>query len=236
MKQYYYIITMAVALAFTACENKMDDDASQYEALSPTLNAETTFLEFSETELSKTVSVSCNGYWKAARKDSWISISPTEGKGDGLISISLQKNVSTAARTGSFTITNGITTTEVAVSQATLPFVPPTVGNVTTEVLSKSSASCTFSFSSADFVVSAHGVCYSATEAEPTLENSEKTVGENINSGTVTFTLNQLTPLTQYYVRGYATTNRGTTYGNVSTFTTPKVNAPGDSDNPTPNY
>ena len=230
-------ILFAAILTITAlsCQNKMEN-MEEYEAIAPEFSVETTFMSFSENETYKNIDITANCHWKATPRESWIKLMPAEGKGNGSMTVVLERNTSTAARTGTFTITNGITSVEIALSQATSPFVPPTVGTVTTEVQSKTSAKCTFYFNSTDFVVSAHGVCYSHTTKEPTIGNSTKTVGQNVNSGTVSFLLTDLVPNTTYYVRAYATTNRGTEYGSVSHFTTLNISAPGDEDNPQPSY
>ena len=218
-----------------SCQNKMDN-IEEYEAIAPEFSADASFLNFSENETYKMVNVTAKCSWKASSRDSWINILPAEGKGNGSITVILERNTPTAARTGTFTITNGITSVEIVLSQATSAFRAPTVGTVTTEVQSKNSVKCTFYFNSTDLVVSAHGVCYSHTIKEPTIENSTKTLGQNVNSGTVSFLLTNLVPNTTYYVRAYATTNRGTEYGSVSHFTTLNISAPGDEDNPQPSY
>lgn len=230
-------ILFAAILAITAlsCQNKMEN-MEEYEAIAPEFSVETTFMSFSENETYKNIDITANCHWKATPRESWIKLMPAEGKGNGSMTVVLERNTSTAARTGTFTVTNGISTSEVAITQATSPFIPPTVGAVTTTVLSKNSASCTFYLKSTDFVVSAHGVCYSSKEKEPVIGNSTKTVGEGMNTGEATFLLNDLMPNTTYYIRGYATTNRGTTYGSITSFTTPKTNAPGNDDNPQPTY
>ena len=71
--------------------------------------------------------------------------------------------------------------------------------------------------------VTERGICW-GTSTNPTISNSKKTVG----SGTGTFTAN-LTGLNDgvtYYVRAYATNERGTSYGEEKTFTTTKITAP----------
>ena len=71
--------------------------------------------------------------------------------------------------------------------------------------------------------VTERGVCWS-TSANPTISNSKKAVG----SGTGTFTtdLTGLNDGVTYYVRAYATNERGTSYGEEKTFTTTKITAP----------
>ena len=65
--------------------------------------------------------------------------------------------------------------------------------------------------------VTARGVCWS-TSPNPTINNSKTTDG--IGTGTFTSTFSGLNTLTTYYVRAYATTSFGTSYGNEITFKT----------------
>jgi sugar lactone lactonase YvrE len=72
-------------------------------------------------------------------------------------------------------------------------------------------------------IISANGVCYSATNQTPTLTDS-KTTDAILNYGITTSSyvsnLSSLVPNTTYYVRAYATNSSGTGYGAVIKFTT----------------
>ena len=65
--------------------------------------------------------------------------------------------------------------------------------------------------------VSVRGVCWS-TDQSPTVNNSKTMDGSGI--GSFTSNITQLTPNTQYYVKAYATNEKGTGYGNEVSFTT----------------
>jgi len=67
---------------------------------------------------------------------------------------------------------------------------------------------------------SAYGVCYSSTNSTPTTADNVINNGATSTTGDFTVSLTGLTPLTQYYVRAYATTTGGTTYGDIVVFTT----------------
>lgn len=72
-------------------------------------------------------------------------------------------------------------------------------------------------------IVTANGVCYSATNQTPTLSDSK--TSEPVNSTGILYpvfvsNLASLTPNTTYYVRAYATNSAGTGYGSVIKFTT----------------
>lgn len=61
------------------------------------------------------------------------------------------------------------------------------------------------------------GICW-GTNYTPTLNNSF--VEASTTKGTYTCNITNLTPQTRYYVRAYATTDNGTTYGDTKNFTT----------------
>ena len=68
------------------------------------------------------------------------------------------------------------------------------------------------------YTVTARGVCWN-TSSGPTIALSTKT-SNGTGTGTFTSSLTGLSASTLYYVRAYATTSSGTSYGNEITFTT----------------
>lgn len=66
-------------------------------------------------------------------------------------------------------------------------------------------------------IVTARGICWS-TEQNPTTEDNHTTDGNG--TGSYTSTLTDLNPNTNYYVRAYATNEKGTAYGEEISFTT----------------
>ncbi len=67
--------------------------------------------------------------------------------------------------------------------------------------------------------VIARGVCWSASE-NPTILNPHTTDGTG--TGAFTSSITELTPVTTYYVRAYATNSNGTGYGGQKSFTAPQ--------------
>ncbi len=63
------------------------------------------------------------------------------------------------------------------------------------------------------------GVCWSRSNANPTLETAHKSV-DGKPTGSSTATLTDLNPLDRYFVRAYATNSKGTAYGDVKQFKT----------------
>ena len=73
--------------------------------------------------------------------------------------------------------------------------------------------------SNAEMAVTACGVCWSTSE-NPTINDNRTT--DSIGAGTFISNITNLTPTTTYYVRAYATNEKGTIYGEQKTFTTLK--------------
>jgi hypothetical protein len=75
-------------------------------------------------------------------------------------------------------------------------------------------------------LVTDYGVCYSASSALPTIDDSKASNGQTTKTGQYTLTITGLQPSTKYYFRTYATNSIGTVYGNVieaTTFNVPLV-------------
>lgn len=66
--------------------------------------------------------------------------------------------------------------------------------------------------------LTAQGICYSSTNATPTVADLKTST--NIDTANFTSTLTGLSPNTTYYIRAYATNESGTGYGSVVTFKT----------------
>ena len=71
--------------------------------------------------------------------------------------------------------------------------------------------------------VTARGICWS-TKQTPTIEDNKTTDGSGV--GSFTSNLSNLEPQTTYYVRAYATNEKGTAYGEEVSFTTEEEEEP----------
>ncbi|MDB5245612.1 MAG: hypothetical protein JWQ40_6, partial [Segetibacter sp.] len=117
----------------------------------------------------------------------------------------------------------GQTTYSNEINFTTLTNVPAlaiTTGSATS--VTATTASVTGSLSGTG-TVTARGVCWS-TSQNPTTNNSKTNNGTG--TGNFTAALTGLTSGTTYYVRAYATTSTGTTYGNEVSFIAQTTNAP----------
>ena len=113
-----------------------------------------------------------------------------------------------------------LTETEVG-SFTTLECYEPTV--TTTEVtnVAQTTATCGGKVTSdGGATVTARGVCWSTSQT-PTVNDNKTTDGKG--TGSYTSNISNLTPNTTYYVRAYATNEKGTSYGEEKSFTTIKV-------------
>lgn len=103
----------------------------------------------------------------------------------------------------------------------TVPVVVTT--NTIINVTSTSAQSGGVITSNGNAVITANGVCYSATDVTPTTgdsKTSDPVVSELIQYPPFASVLANLIPNTTYYLRAYATNSAGTGYGSVIKFTT----------------
>jgi hypothetical protein len=105
---------------------------------------------------------------------------------------------------------------------ATIPIISSTTtASLVTQVSARSGGVITNSGASN---VTSRGVCWSNTNATPTISDSKTTDGAGI--GTFTSSLTSLSPNTTYNIRAYATNSVGTAYGDVKTFRTSAATIP----------
>lgn len=102
-------------------------------------------------------------------------------------------------------------------SSVTLPTVITTMATDITSATATSGGNVT---SDGGATITARGICWS-TSANPTTANS-KTVDSG-TTGTFTSSMVGLTNLTRYYIRAYATSSAGTSYGQNETFVSTSV-------------
>jgi hypothetical protein len=72
--------------------------------------------------------------------------------------------------------------------------------------------------------ISQHGICWSATNKLPDLNDQKNQLGSASAAKNFNATLNSLSPNTTYYVRAYATNSGGTAFGKVLTLKTNEEN------------
>lgn len=86
-------------ITVTSCEGEQTISITQEASCLTTLSA--TNLNFDSNGGQKSLNVTSNSSWSVSESSlDWISISPTNGEGDGFLSISVQENLSTSERSG----------------------------------------------------------------------------------------------------------------------------------------
>ncbi len=86
--------------------------------------------EFSATGETQTVNVTSNTSWSASDDSSWISITPSNGTNDGVISITTTENPSSTDRSGTVVISGGSLTRTISITQegaSTNPLAPSSI-------------------------------------------------------------------------------------------------------------
>ena len=176
------------------------------------------------------VTVSSNVNWTVTSNAGWLTVSK---HGDGkAFTVNAAQNLSTQQRQATVTVrgiglSHAIPVIQGAVSAPTL-----TAPN-TTEV-TKHTAVCRFSFTSADLDVTEYGLCYSSTTNSPDKANAQVLgLPGGGRGGDPSITISGLTSKTTYYVRAYILTGLGIQYSETVQFTTP-VSVPNEDDNQTP--
>lgn len=224
--------------AFTSCKQELSDEYD-YLAIIPELNVTTTSISIQGTGGTQSISVQSNASWKASTSDSWLHVDGTSHKGSSSVSVTADANSQLSERTGTVTITDGINSATVSVSQAAGQTRSFTIGTLSVSSITKTSAVCSFTYSSENATISEYGVCYSTSVSSPTVDGancSSESKSSTSASGSANLTLSGLTKQTTYYARPYVRHSEGVAYGDAVQFNTAGGSAPGEDDNPTPNY
>lgn len=187
---------------------------------------------------SQDIKVTSNTTWAAESDNSWIHIEDATGEVNGRFTITVDDNKSLTARQGKVTFNYGNGTQTIIVNQEAAnatKFEKVQANNV-----GRYQADITGIFNSA-FDVTEYGVVYSATIEEPTLEEENANIHQEVVSTTpisqdiVSVTIKGLKAGSKNYARIYTKGPLGTEYSPVVTFVT-SGGSPDAGDNPTPGY
>ena len=99
------------------------------------ISVDTNNLEFTSGSGNKTFKITSNTSWMISNNQYWCNVSPTFGSGDGIVTVSVDENISTTARMATITIesenvTKTIFVTQKGTSQSTSQDQAFTVGGV----------------------------------------------------------------------------------------------------------
>lgn len=189
--------------------------------------------------------VNSNAIWRAfvpSSAQSWLTIEPAVGAGNGEIHVHCQPNNNTEhGRLSVIVIVAGSQNpqqVDVLVQQGEGSVEYPMLSDI--EMLSyqamPTEAMLFFEFSAAS-EVGTYGFCWSSSNQVPTINDEVREMGSGSTHGIVEGHVHGLTPQTTYYARGYLNFGGQVFYTpNVLTFTTPAETVePSDGDNPDPN-
>lgn len=186
-----------------------------------------------------TVNANCAWVIKADGDEvNWLTVNPTTGNGASTVTLRAAANTTAASRTVYLTIAGKVVNQSITVTQkagdqpsAKAPVISSSAyrdvkTNTATIVLSATSES----------TITEYGACYSSSSRTP--GENDLVVKQSANSSSIsnaTLELKGLSPQTTYYVRVFARSSAGITFGEVLSFTT-SSNVPDSGDNipPTP--
>ena len=110
--------TIRIATVIASQDGIADTLVFVQDLTSTALSATPTTLNFTGPGvIAQNVSVTTLSSWNASASDSWIKLDVLSGTGDATIAIECDSNYTGASRAGSITITNGVTSEVITVSQ-----------------------------------------------------------------------------------------------------------------------
>ena len=206
------------------------------EPATATLSAQSA--SFKAKSSSHDIKVTSNTVWSAEAENSWIHIEDAEGEVNGRFTIKVDDNKSLSSRQGKVTFNYGTGKQTITISQeaaSATKFEKTQANNI-----GRYQADITGIFNS-EFDVTEYGVVYSATVAEPKIDEANANIHQVVVSTTpisqniVSTTIKGLKAGSTNYARFYTKGPLGTEYGPVVSFVT-SGGSPSSDDNPTPGY
>jgi len=232
-------LLLASSLGFTtACSDKEETDVFASKELSLNMTLTPTVVDLPARNASQDITITSNTAWGAVSDVTWAKLSAASGIANGTLSVTLDDNTSTEPRTATITFQYGNTQQTVTITQAAATATK--FEKVQATNIARYQADISGIFSSV-FDVTEYGVVYSATVAEPTLEEENANIHQEVISTTptaqdiVSITIKGLKAGSKNYARIYTKGPLGTEYSQVITFVT-SGGAPDAGDNPTPGY
>ncbi|MDR2138619.1 MAG: BACON domain-containing protein [Tannerella sp.] len=95
-------------------------------ATAPSLTVTPASLDFSAAGASISIVVSSDIAWTAADSAPWLSVSPTAGTGNGILTVIIRENAEAAVRSDTIVVTGGNTTCKIPVTQTAPTLTVPT--------------------------------------------------------------------------------------------------------------
>ena len=176
------------------------------------------------------VTVTSNSRWTVTGRPEWLTLSTSEGTGNGSIQVSAATNTTNSVRTATLTLTCAAKRTATfTVSQEAGEL--PVVGSLLLIDSNEEQATMTSSLTSM-FTITEYGICY-GEKMNPTVVDSKVIAGRNMpEDGTFTATISGLTKGITYHARAYAVSVVGTSYGEDFEFVALSVPKNDENDRP----
>jgi hypothetical protein len=167
---------------------------------------------------NKLFNINSNTIWSVTNDAPWLTVSPTNGSGNGILNVIFTANTLSSSRVATITISgNGVSSQSLTINQEGISLTLPILTTVDISKITKTTAISGGNITSEGLsAVVARGVCWSTSE-NPTVDLSTKTFDGN-GTGSFSSTITGLTEGATYYVRAYATNSTGTGYGNQISF------------------
>ena len=128
MRKLLSILAILAAVMLTAsCQKELPDaikniDVSQggQTPASPEISLDMNNMEFSAESGSKAFNIKSNTSWTVSSNQTWCSVSPASGKNSGSVTVKVEENTQTSARTATVTVKSeiGILTVKVTQNEA----------------------------------------------------------------------------------------------------------------------
>lgn len=118
---------LAVVMLTPSCQKELPDaikniDVSQggQTPASPEISLDMNNMEFSAESGSRSFNIKSNTSWTVSSDQTWCSVSPTSGKNSGSVTVKVEENTQTSARTATVTVKSeiGILTVKVTQNEA----------------------------------------------------------------------------------------------------------------------
>lgn len=128
MKKFFTILIVLAAVMLTpSCQKELPDaikniDVSQggQTPASPEISLDLNNMEFSAESGSRSFNIKSNTSWTVSSDQTWCSVSPSSGKNSGSVTVKVEENTQTSARTATVTVKSeiGILTVKVTQNEA----------------------------------------------------------------------------------------------------------------------
>ena len=108
-KNYFYKIFLIISILITfGCKKEPEPELTLSQSNLAVLN----------TAGSNNVSFTCNGKWTAVSSETWLTVAPSFGTGNGELTLNFSGNISSSERSGNIILTSGILTKTLKITQS----------------------------------------------------------------------------------------------------------------------